>query len=184
MGLKLKCGLILSPSIRKIKCVFDPLGYKRSSEETRCSSAMLFKIATNKSSILSLINQERIVCSSAYTDGKVPRSIIRSHLPNWLQLLNRLKPLLQAKSVGSVSTKYFLSKHPVSVRHLVLNHSLLMRNAYYVFTFISCKINLIWRKKKALISPCADIALAGTVVMSQMCVERPAEIAKETEAAH
>lgn len=40
------------------------------------------------------------------------------------------------------------------------------------------------KKKKALISPCADIALAGTVVKSQMCVERRAEIAKETEAAH
>lgn len=42
---------------------------------------------------------------------------------------------------------------------------------------------LIWyEKKKALISPCCDIALAGTVLMSQICVERQAEIAKETEA--
>lgn len=47
---------------------------------------------------------------------------------------------------------------------------------------------LIWyeegEKKKAWISPCADIALAGTAAMSQMCAERRAEIAKETEAAH
>lgn len=41
---------------------------------------------------------------------------------------------------------------------------------------------LISYEKKALISPCCDIALAGTILMSQICVERQAEIAKETDA--